>query len=244
MRLSRVLILAVTLSACGPGNTPDGTRWYDLWPSSSAAAVVEAPHTGMPRGVDISHYDGDVDLNKAKSSGVAFAYIKATEGVTIVDPAFARDSKKALAQNLPWGAYHFYEPADDPKAQAALFVRTAGPFKGKLPPVLDIEVTRDVKDAQIASGVETWLKEVEAKGGCKPLVYSYGHFLEDHLGGDLGGYGLWLAAYEPKPYVPRGWDSWLIWQHSETGKVAGIRGDVDLNLFHGDAEALEAMRCP
>src|ERR1700679_4105731 len=68
-------------------------------------------------GIDISHYQNDVDFAKLKAAGISFVFIKATEGVDYVDPNFSTYWKAAKAFGIPRAPYHFFHPGDDLQSQ-------------------------------------------------------------------------------------------------------------------------------
>ena len=72
-------------------------------------------------GIDVSHYQGKVDWFAVHASGAAFAFAKATEGLSVVDPLFASNWAGMRQSHLYRGAYHFGHPGTDPEAQAAHF---------------------------------------------------------------------------------------------------------------------------
>lgn len=186
------------------------------------------------QGIDVSHYQGVVDWKQVAQAGMAFAFAKATDGITYVDPQFSTNWAGMQSAGLLRGAYHFFEPNDDATAQAQHFLATVTLAKGDLPPVLDVEVTGGVSNEQIWSGVSTWLQLVEQKTGCQPILYTAPGFWNSHQPDlALARYPLWLADYAAQPTLPTGWTSWLFWQHSQTGSVAGVTGAVDLDLFNG-----------
>src|SRR5436853_6426864 len=122
----------------------------------------------MTKGIDVSHYQGNVDWPTVKSSGVVdFSFIKATEGLSVQDSQFAANWQGARSAGLLRGAYHFFHSADDAIAQVKYFlncVKSAGGFlPGDIPPVLDFEnssLDSGVSAAQAASGVAAWLKTI------------------------------------------------------------------------------------
>ncbi|MBU6455879.1 MAG: glycoside hydrolase family 25 protein, partial [Cyanobacteria bacterium REEB67] len=112
--------------------------------SNDTHTTVEATGPSFLNGVDISHFQGSVDFEKLKAAGIAFVFIKATEGGTLVDEKFAVYWKAAKAAGIPRGAYHFFRPKGSVQAQIANFVNTVGSLKvGDLPPVVDLEVPED-----------------------------------------------------------------------------------------------------
>jgi lysozyme len=103
------------------------------------------------QGIDVSHYQGVVDWQQVAQNGMAFAFAKATEGITYVDPQLAANWDGIRVAGLVRGAYHFFEPNDDAAQQAQHFLSTVQLQPGDLPPVLDVETTGGVSDAQIWS---------------------------------------------------------------------------------------------
>lgn len=192
-------------------------------------------------GIDVSHWQGRIDWARVADDGIAFAYIKATEGGDYVDPQFVANWDGAARAGVLRGPYHFYRPQTDAAAQAQQFLRTVGARAGDLPPVLDVEVTDGRSAAAIAAGVRTWLETVERATGVRPILYTRAGFWNP-VGGGFGAYPLWVAHYGvAQPAIPADWDRWAIWQHSDAGRVAGITGNVDLNWFSGGWDALRAL---
>ncbi|MFP5288949.1 MAG: glycoside hydrolase family 25 protein [Thermoanaerobaculia bacterium] len=194
------------------------------------------------QGIDVSHFQGVVDWQKVAQAGMSFAFAKATEGITYTDPQFAANWAGIRAAGLLRGAYHFFEANDDATAQAQHFLAMVQLAAGDLPPVLDVETTAGVSTEQIWSGVSTWLQVVEQATGRRPILYTAPGFWNAHQPDlALTRYPLWLADYAAQPVLPDGWTSWLFWQHSQTGSVAGVTGAVDLDLFNGTLEQLHEL---
>jgi lysozyme len=193
-------------------------------------------------GIDVSHFQGDVDWAAVAAAGVRFAFMKATEGLADIDPRFARNWEHSRAAGLLRGAYHFLHPNLDAKQQAAHFLSVVTLDRDALPPALDVEVTNGVDPAALAACIETWLGVVEAALGCKPVIYTDPSFWRDNVGVDLSSYPLWLACYAPQPEVPANWQSWTFWQHSQSGGVAGVAGPVDLDSCHLSLDQLRQLR--
>jgi len=200
-------------------------------------------------GMDVSHFQGQVDWQKVKASGAQFAFIKATEGVTIVDQSFASNRKNAKAAGLICGFYHLFRPKDKALAQVDNFVNEIGAIEpGELPPVLDIEVPGDWKNITLAARqklVLDWLVAVEARLGVRPIGYINGSDARGLLKNDpaLAKYLLWLANYTKasQPAVPRPWTAWTFWQHTPKGTISGVTGPVDLDHFQGSMADLNKL---
>ncbi|MES1242741.1 MAG: GH25 family lysozyme [Acidobacteriota bacterium] len=192
------------------------------------------------QGIDVSHYQGTVNWTEVAASGVVFAFAKATDGITYVDPQFSVNWPAMLSVGLLRGAYHFYEPADDPTSQAQHYLSNVTLEAGDLPPVLDVEITGGVSSTQLWSGVATWLQTVQTATGRQPLLYiSPGFWSDNSPDPTLTGYPLWLADYASTPKLPEGWSTWQFWQHSQTGTVPGVSTSVDLDLFNGTLVQLQ-----
>lgn len=197
------------------------------------------------RGIDVSHYQGEIDWPAVKAAGIAFAYAKATEGVKEVDSKFHRNWKEMKAAGVLRGAYVFYRFGDDVAKQAKMFAETVKLESGDLPPMIDVETANgDVDPASgLAKELKAFIAAVEKELGARSVLYTSNAFWDKHMTGDFDHHPLWVAEYQVKaPRLPNGWSEWTIWQHSQKGEIDGITGTVDLNLLNGDAASLDALR--
>jgi lysozyme len=199
------------------------------------------------RGIDVSHHNGGVDWQKVRAANIAFAFTKATEGDGLKDTRFTANYAAIKSNGILRGAYHFFRPGGDAKAQADSFLRVVNQLlPGDLPPALDVEA-HDGKDANaIIDGVQQWLNIVGEALGRAPLIYTSASFWNTRLNGaaQFSGHTLWVAHYtsKPKPIIPRGFVSHTIWQFSELGKVDGVSSNqVDLNRFNGTIADLRQL---
>jgi len=204
-------------------------------------------------GIDVSHWDAGIDWPKVRATGQRFVFAKATEGINYKDDTFKDNWSGAKAAGLLRGAYHFFRCNVDAKKQADYFIDFVKAAKddGELPPVLDLETNDGMTKEKIVVAAKVWLDRVEAAFGKKPIIYSGQYFLQDYLVQPGGGpppwakdYPLWLAQYPnqyvegAKPFLPRGWFNWSIWQYSDKGRINGINAAVDMNFFNGTLEEL------
>jgi len=200
---------------------------------------IEIPQGYSIHGIDVSKYQrtinwkevGNMEVNGVK---VGFAFIKATEGVGNVDEQFRRNWLKAEQENICKGAYHFFIAGKSGKKQAANYIQIVSLKKGDLPPVLDIEQAYGVSALEIKKEVSDWLMVVEKQYGVKPLIYTNIDFYKNYLQNDFDDYPIWIAHYL-QPVKPRIEHKWSFWQHSESGRVNGIKSPVDFNVFSGDS---------
>jgi lysozyme len=206
-------------------------------------------------GLDVSFWQAEVDWQAVRSSGARFVLVKATEGVGYTDSTFPGNWDGAATAAFLRGAYCFFHPNQDARQQAERFAAVVKDRDddGELPCSIDLEVTDGVSNKKIISGVKIWLDEVEQRLGRRPMIYSGLSFLESNLVEQgqppswAQDYPLWLGWFPKKyvagmdPLLPRGWSSWTFWQYSGKGRLSGIQGDVDLDMFNGDAQALLAF---
>jgi lysozyme len=180
------------------------------------APVAQERTVPLTYGQDVSNYQPDHDWN---ASPAEFGIIKATEGVTFRDHAFARHWRELDAKGIVRGAYHYGHPANDPIAEAEHFLSMVNsqPAKPGDLLVLDLETTDGRSVAEVNSWAKTWLSHVKAKTGTTPMFYSGWNFA-DTYGKGLAAYPLWVAHYsKAKGTVtpPADWKSWAIHQYSD-----------------------------
>ncbi len=168
---------------------------------------------------------------------VSFIYIKATEGVTVRNKYFAQDYAQARRHGYRTGAYHFFSWRTTGKAQAQNFLKHSRYHSGDLAPVLDLEpedwqIRRAGGIDKLLREVRTWLTMVEKAYGVRPVLYISQRFTNKYLplAPDLQEhYSVWIARYgEYKPDVRLKY-----WQLASDGRVRGIHGDVDINVYNG-----------
>jgi lysozyme len=200
---------------------------------------INIPQSYEIHGIDVSRYQQTInweEVARMEDDGIkiGFAFIKATEGVQNVDPQFRRNWLKAEQEEITKGAYHFFIPGKNPAKQAENFMQIVTLKKGDLPPVLDIEIARRLPVAQIQKEVKIWLDAVEDEYGVKPIIYTNIDFYQRYFNEGFEEYPLWIAHYL-QPNKPRISKKWSFWQHSEKGRVNGIKSAVDFNVFYGDS---------
>lgn len=191
------------------------------------------------QGIDVSYAQGTIDWAAVHESGIAFALIKATEGVSIHDPQFARNWSVSKSAGIRRGAYHFFHFSDDPVTQAQSFLASAQPQAGDLLPAVDVETADGITDVSLlVDRLSQFTTAVEkVLDGRRMLIYTDPGFWNSSMRGSdaFTGHPLWVAEYnrDPAPQLPRGWRNWSIWQHDDNGTVTGITGAVDLDVYGG-----------
>ena len=196
------------------------------------------------RGVDVSVYQGDIDWQTLAAQNIDFAFIKATEGSSFVDPNFLLNFENAIKTDLRVGAYHFFSFDSGGDTQAKNFIDAVYPTDNMLPPVVDFEYYgKYVKDPPadkeaVRHELSVVLDMLEAHYGIKPIIYatteSYEYLLADHF----DGYDLWIRSVYSKP--PKEYDGkWTFWQYTNRERLDGYDGEetyIDMNVFYGTKE--------
>ena len=221
--------------------SPFGFRWRALY------GDVSYPEGYEIHGIDISHHQGRIDWDELKDHGVIdkcpirFVMIKATEGATQVDENFAENFHQAREHGFTRGAYHFYSVHSAAADQARFFLDKVKLENGDLPPVLDVEhKPKTQTDAEFKASVLEWLHIVERHYQIKPIIYTYYKFKNQYLSDSIfNQYPYWIAHYYVDSVEYRG--RWKFWQHTDAGRLPGIKGNVDLNIYNGSYYDLRQM---
>jgi lysozyme len=233
----------LALSGCGSDSaiTRDYTHVGTIAPPKSQFSATY-PHDFPVHGIDVSKYQGDIDWQSVRASGIEFAYIKATEGADRTDVKFAQNWTGAQAAGLKRGAYHFAYWCRTPEEEMANFTATVPRDPDALPPVLDVEATPTsgtckktlYRDATIAQ-MRRMLEIMERTYGKRPVIYTTVDFYHSILHPiELEEYPIWVRSTKYSPHVRYGSRKWHFWQYQSDARIPGIRGNVDRNAFAGD----------
>jgi lysozyme len=264
-RLTLFGLFLVLIAGCGGGGGAPEPRAPSGTPIGAAAI---APVPGIPRpfgdadptdwpgrspaaylvhGVDVSRFQGAIDWNRAAGAGVAFAFLKATEGGDRLDPTFRDNWRQTRAAGIPRGAYHFYYFCRPAAEQAAWFIRNVPREAGALPPVLDLEwnpfsptCTLRPPAETVRAEAEIFLRALTRHYGQRPIMYVPVDFFERNQMWRVQGYEFWLRSTAAHPAATYGGQPWTFWQYTGTGLAPGFRGEVDLNAFNGSAADWQA----
>ena len=187
-------------------------------------------------GIDVSSHNGDIDFYKVKNDGYSFVIIKASEGKDHLDSLFATNYNRAKANGLKVGAYHYFLMNSDGINQAKNFVEAVGWRRLDLPLVIDVEedneTNKNVSDDIIMKNLNAMIDNLQSRG-FKVMIYTNGNgykkYVKDRLPINVG---LWICSFKD-PYkiehIPN-----QLQQYSQRGRVSGIDGDVDLDVFNGN----------
>ncbi len=196
---------------------------------------VEVPESYQSMGIDVSHYQGEINWEELSAmtildDSISFAFIKLTEGTSLVDDQATRNADGAAEEEIRFGFYHFFRPSLDATSQAHFFVEQAKEFKYNLRPVIDVELTDNYTSTRIVDSVFQFLKIVETETGNRPAIYTNESFFNDVFQNSyLKNEVYWIANYNGECDA-MGLNNVFIWQFSDKGTVDGISAKVDLNV--------------
>ena len=189
------------------------------------------------KGIDVSVHNGDIDWGKVKADGIDFAIIRAGYGrlASQKDEKFERNYAGAKAAGIPVGAY-WYSYAMTPEEaelEADVFLSVIKGKQFEMPVYFDLEEKKqfDLGKESVSAIMRAFLKKVEGAGYFVGL-YGSASSLTTHTADDIKSwYTIWLAHWVDQTNYS---GAYGIWQHSEKGKVAGINGNVDLDICYKD----------
>ena len=191
-------------------------------------------------GIDVSHYQNRIDWEiVSKQKNIKFAFMKATEGISLIDRKFKTNWKGSKSNKIKRGAYHFFRPQFSGYEQAKFYLSVVNFESGDLYPVLDLEVKPKTSLALFYKEIDAWLNTVELATGKKPILYASRKFYTSYLEKRYPEHHLWVANYKTIRNPLKG--KWKFWQHTEEAKISGISGRVDHNVFNGSENDLLAM---
>jgi GH25 family lysozyme M1 (1,4-beta-N-acetylmuramidase) len=184
-------------------------------------------------GVDVSHWDGIIDWGSVTAD---FAIMKCTQGVTYFDDQYLANKAGCVANQIPHGVYHYFEPDIDGTLQAEYFYSKANDKELKVW-VIDVEKA----GTGLVYNLEKMIRRLWDLTGWNPVIYTRAGFWNVYvpvMPDWAKPCPLWVANYTTAatPLIPNGWTSWLIWQYTESGTMVGITGAVDLNRFNVAAD--------
>ncbi len=203
------------------------------------------PPSGSVIGIDVSSYQGDIDWEVLSSQDISFAFIKATEGSSYVDPYFENNWQNAADTNLRIGAYHFFSFESSGEKQADLFCSTVTPVDNMLPPVIDVEFygrfesEKDLNVSEVKHELRVLVDLISAKYGMKPIIYASNESFEAIVKNDFDDCDLWFRSVYTS--LPNEIDA-VFWQFSNRHRLDGYSGEepfIDMNVFCGSSEEFD-----
>jgi len=210
--------------------------WIPNYPSQSDYPI---------RGIDVSAHQGRIDWKKVSASGIRFVYLKATEGGDFQDALFKDNLQRARDDGLICGAYHFFSLKTPGSLQAQNFIKTVPGELVDLPPAIDLEFwgnssARPAPET-FRANLRDYFDAIQQAYHRPPITYFSADFADIYLrDSNFGAHPLWIRDILLNPALDQD-NSWLFWQYSDRGRVPGIDGFVDLDVFNGSADHFEAL---
>lgn len=193
------------------------------------------------KGIDVSKFQGKIDWNKVAADGVEFAIIRAgyrgygENGTLAEDDTFDANMKGAADAGIQTGVYFYSQALNEEELmeEAQLVLQKIAPYEISGPVVYDVEKAggngrMNNLSVEERTRLTKLFCDTMEEAGYKPMIY---HNMEMALLmldlKQLEKYDKWFAYYNPELYYPY---EYSIWQYTDKGQVAGIEGDVDLNI--------------
>jgi lysozyme len=252
------LVLAAASCTPEPGDQTDSSDGV----GTAQSAMTICPGNTTVLGVDVSYYQGDIDWGSVANTSVKFAIARKSDG-TFLDTKFQQNWDGIKQAGLIRGVYQYFEPDDDVATQAQIVIDAVGTLGARdLPAMIDVEAAGNLSNAAYAAEIGQWLDLVEAGTGKRPMIYTGKYFWQGNVASSAYNDSALVHAAYPNacysatsttfvapldcwmgscPNIADQFDDWQFWQYTSEGKVAGIPGRLDMDIFNGDMAALELL---
>lgn len=189
------------------------------------------------RGVDVSHYQGDIDFRRLAQQGMRFAFIKATEGSSHVDRMLKTNLTAVQESPMRFGFYHFFSFDSPGSTQAENYIANVPALENMLPPVIDVEFYGDYsffrapESAAVKVQLRAMVNALEQHYGRKPILYCTLGAYHSYIKDDFEDCDLWIRSVYWKPEM-----DWVFWQYTDKAVLEGYSGAepcIDVNVFCG-----------
>lgn len=197
-------------------------------------------NTGTVMGIDISKHNGNIDWNAVKNSGVQYVILRcgyrgSASGVLVEDQKFKSNIQGATAAGLKVGIYFFSQAVNEVEAveEASMTLSLIKKYRITYPVYIDVESANGRADGiskEARTSVINAFCQTIRNSGYTPGLYANKNWLTEKINtGALGGCKIWLAQYVAAPTYGGRYE---MWQYSSRGSIAGIKGNVDLNVSY------------
>ena len=197
-------------------------------------------NTGTVMGIDISKHNGNIDWNAVKNSGVQYVILRcgyrgSASGVLVEDQKFKSNIQGATAAGLKVGIYFFSQAVNEVEAveEASMTLSLIKKYRITYPVYIDVESANGRADGiskEARTSVINAFCQTIRNSGYTPGLYANKNWLTEKINtGALGGCKIWLAQYVAAPTYGGRYE---MWQYSSRGAIAGIKGNVDLNVSY------------
>lgn len=205
-------------------------------------------------GIDVSHWQGDIDWKRVALSGERFAFVKVSEGVGHTDSRWEDNVLGAHNAGLQVGVYHFARPSGrgrdlrmDARAEADFFAGSIVRHSHmlRLGYVLDLEKSGGLRPEEVVQWADVFCDRLQAYTYRRPIVYVGPNFWRWSMARSLrlADLPLWLVRHKGSPrdvpdegHTPTraipGWRT-MLWQWTNKGNVPGVEVHCDRNVWMG-----------
>ncbi len=204
----------------------------------STALALPPSSEEIYAGIDVSKWQGRIDFTEAAGSGIEIVYIRISAGSDYEDPYFEQNYADARAAGLKIGFYHSMTAGTEQEAlvQADFFFGLIAGKTYDCRPAMDYGYRHNITAAQANINALAFLSGLENKTSESPVIYTDASGARDVWDSGVASKSLlWVAEYGASTPEDNGkWENWVGWQYSDTGRVPGISGNVDLDHFTSD----------
>lgn len=192
------------------------------------------------KGIDVSHYQNEITWADV-SDDYKFVFIKATEGETYVDNRYRENITGAKNTNLLVGAYHFFTTSVSGDVQAKNFIATVAKEDLDLPPVIDLEVSKDKDPINVKNDLELMIDTLTSHYNMTPILYVTSETYNAFIMGYFEDCDIWIRNIVKPPSL-KDKRTWQFWQYSNRGRIDGVNTYVDMNVFYGSEKELLELK--
>jgi lysozyme len=197
------------------------------------------------QGIDISMHQKEINWQQLSQPGQTdFVIMKATEGGSFKDQRFIQNWQGAKQYDVVRGAYHFFTFCKPGKVQAQNFIATVPVEANTLPPVIDLEFAGNCKktptQTELFQELNDYIQLITQTYRQQPILYTTTEFYDAYLQNKFTEYPLWISNFYSTPQLSHN-RAWTFWQYTERGKVTGINGLVDRNVFNGSPNQFKQL---
>lgn len=218
-------------------------QWSNLHEEGGFNYYIDEGGARSKIGIDVSYFQESIDWERVKASGIEFVMLRmgyrgyGGDGALVVDEKFHQYITEAQAAGLDTGIYFFSQAISQQEAleEAAFVYRECKEYELKYPVVFDTEKikgeaarTDGLTPAELTDITKAFCSRIK-QYGYEPMIYANAKWLTTKLELErLKEYKVWYADYQREPLYPY---DFTMWQYTEEGKVDGIEGNVDLNIW-------------
>lgn len=201
---------------------------------STEVNAFPASSTPTYEGIDVSEWQGKINWEEVKKSGIEVVYVRASEGNNYVDPYAIENYNGAKENGIKVGFYHYLTARNTEEAQdeAEFFVSNIKGLNVDCRLAMDFEYFDGLSITEINEISKVFLEEVEKLSGKEMIIYSDAYNAAYTFSSELAEtYPIWVADYGVEEPGNGNWARWDGFQYTDEGRVTGIPGNVDRDYF-------------